>query len=134
MRRLRLRRAIGPAACTASPNLRLLPHRRSLGAGAMAQPSSKIAEGFCSREQGREGNAKLRGDSVSSKSSLDPLTCADTEASAQSQQRGTEELAEVSRALAALQEAVTPQLGVAPGLGGFNIPPPHCAADKSGIP
>ena len=51
----------------------------------MAQPSSKIAEAFRGREQGREGDAKLRGDSVSSKSSLDPLTCADTEASAQSQ-------------------------------------------------
>src|SRR6516162_8771472 len=72
--------------------------------------------------------AKLRGDSVSSKSSLDPLTCADTEASAQSQQRGTEELAEVSRALAALREAVTPLApegrasacrGMAPGVGGF---------------
>ena len=96
----------------------------------MAQPSSKIAEAFCGREQGREGNAKLRGDSVSSKSLLDPLTCADTEASAQSQQCGTEELAAVSRALAALRDAVTAPEGraqlprMAPGVGGFNIAPP----------
>jgi hypothetical protein len=90
-----------------------LPHRRSLGAGAMAQPSSKIAEAFCGREQGREGDAKLWGDSVSSKRSLDPLTCADTEASAQSLQCGTEELAAVLRALAALREAVTAPEGCA---------------------
>ena len=96
----------------------------------MAQPSSKIAEAFCGGELGREGDAKLRGDSVSSKNSLDPLTCADTEVSAQSQQR--EELAEVSRALAALREAVTPlapegraQLPrMAAGVEGFNIDPP----------
>jgi hypothetical protein len=106
--------------------------RRSLGAGAMAQPSSKIAEACCGREQGRGGDAKLRGDSCSSKSSLDPLTCADTEASAQSQQRGTEELAEVSGALAALREAVTP-LGVRPPSnlcvpGGSVIRPPGLPA------
>jgi len=49
----------------------------------MAQPSSKIAEAFCGGEHGREGNAKLRGDSVSSKTLLDLLTCAGTEAGAQ---------------------------------------------------
>src|SRR5215831_19116757 len=120
------------AACIPWPNLRFSKRRRSLGAGAMAQPSSKIAEACCGREQGREGDAKLRGDSVSSKSSLDPLTCADAEASVQSQQHDTEELAEVSRALAALREAVTPlapegraQLSrMAPGVGGFNIDAP----------
>jgi hypothetical protein len=98
----------------------------------MAQPSSKIAEAFCGRERGREGDAKLRGDSVSSKSLLDPLTCADTEASAQSHQHGTEAFAEVSRALAAFREAVTPLAPegrallprMAPGVGGFNIAPP----------
>ena len=96
----------------------------------MAQPSSKIAEAFCAGEHGREGDVRLRGDSVSSKNSLDPLTCADREASAQSPQR--EELAEVSQALAALLEAVTPlaaesrpQLPRLPaGVGGFNIDPP----------
>ena len=86
----------------------ILEAQKIFGSRRQAQPSSKIAVACCGREQGREGDAKLRGDSVSSKSSLDPLTCADAEASAQSQQHGTEELAEVSRALAALREAVTP--------------------------
>jgi hypothetical protein len=93
----------------------------------MAQSSSRIAEAFCGGEHGRKGDAKLRGDSVTSKSSLDPVTCADTGASAQPQQRGTDELAEVSRALADLREAVAP---LAPDLpaqpprmapGSFNI-------------
>ena len=96
----------------------------------MAQPCSKIAEAFCGGDEQDEGDAKLRGDSVNSKNSLDPLTCADTKASAQSQQG--EELAEVSRALAALREAVTPlapegraQLPrMAAGVEGFNIDPP----------
>ena len=98
----------------------------------MAQPSSKIAEAFCAGEHGREGDVRLRGDSVSSKNSLDPLTCADAEASAQSQQHGTEELVELLRALATLREAVTPlapegraQLPrMAAGVEGFNIDPP----------
>src|SRR6516165_759295 len=57
---------VGAAACAAAPNLRFSRRRRSLGAGVMAQPSSKIAEAFCGGEEGHEGDAKLRGDSVNS--------------------------------------------------------------------
>jgi len=67
----------------------------------MAQPSSKIAEAFCGGEEGHEGDAKLRGDSVNS----------------------------VIAAALRLREAATPiplqprLPGMAPGLGGFNIDP-----------
>ena len=67
----------------------------------MAQPSSKIAEAFCGGEEGHEGDAKLRGDSVNS----------------------------VNAAALQLREAATPiplqprLPGMAPGLGGFNIDP-----------
>ena len=67
----------------------------------MAQPSSKIAEAFCGGEEGHEGDAKLRGDSVNSA---------------------------IAAALR-LREAATPiplqprLPGMAPGLGGFNIDP-----------
>jgi hypothetical protein len=67
----------------------------------MAQPSSKIAEAFCGGEEGHEGDAKLRGDSVNS----------------------------VIAAALRLGEAATPiplqprLPGMAPGLGGFNIDP-----------
>jgi hypothetical protein len=105
----------------------------------MAQPSSKIAEAFCGRGSAREGDAKLRGDSVSSKSSLDQLTCADTEASAQKQQRGTEELAGVAghrcltRGCYALRNVVLNCREWRRALEA-SILPPHCAADKSGVP
>jgi hypothetical protein len=49
----------------------------------MAQPSSEIAEAFCGGDEGRAGDARLRGDSISSKNSLDPSTCADLNPGAQ---------------------------------------------------
>ena len=67
----------------------------------MGQPSLKIAEAFCGGEEGHEGDAKLRGDSVNS----------------------------VNAAALQLREAATPiplqprLPGMAPGLGGFNIDP-----------
>jgi hypothetical protein len=54
---------VPPMLLAMAPNLRFSTRRRSLGAGAMAQPSSKIAEAFCGEEEGHEGDAKLRGDS-----------------------------------------------------------------------
>jgi hypothetical protein len=89
------------------PDLRFSNHRRSLGAGAMTQPSSKIAEACCGGDERRGGDARLRGDSISSKNSLDRSTCADTSSGAHLQHCVTDRKDPRLRWGLVLPEAVT---------------------------
>ena len=92
----------------------------------MAQPSSKISEAFCGGDERKQGDARLRGDSVNSNSLLGPLTCAEADVRARPRQRRIDEFAELPRlqwrsatSLAPEGPFQPPQM--APGLKGFNI-------------
>jgi hypothetical protein len=92
----------------------------------MAQPRSKIAEAFCGGDERKQGDARLRGDSVDSNSLLDPLTYADTDLRAPPQQRRVDEFAELSRAQSHAVAPLAPEGAfqppqMAPGLKDFNI-------------
>ena len=92
-----------------------------LGSGAMAQPSSKIAEAFRGGDERQKGDAKLRGDSANSKN-----VCDLADASAQPQCCKHPELTEKStfRPRLVLAEPVarpTPEPSL--GIGGLNLEP-----------
>ena len=73
----------------------------------MTQPSSKIAEAFCGGDERRAGDARLRGDSIGSKNSLDRSTCAYTSSGAHLQHCVTDQKDPRFRWPPVLPEAVT---------------------------
>jgi len=97
----------------------------------MAQPSLKITEAFCGSDEEHAGDAKLRGNSVSSRSSFDLPRRAGGVAGTRAQRGGADELAEARQKPAGLPQAdaALPPEGSAgpprmpPGIGGINIRP-----------
>jgi hypothetical protein len=97
----------------------------------MAQPSLKITEPFCGADEEHAGDAKLRGNSVSSTNSVDLLRRANGVAGTRAQRGGTDELAETRQRPAVLPQAraAFPAEGSAgvprmpPGIRGINIDP-----------
>lgn len=90
----------------------------------MTQPSSKIAGAFCGGDVRRAGDARLQGDSVSSKNSLDRSTCADTNSGAHLQHCVTDQEDPRFRWTPVLPEGVTlAPRDEPPDLAGVDISP-----------
>ena len=87
----------------------------------MTQPSSKIAEALCGGDERRAGDARLRGDSISSKNSLDRSTCPDTSSGAHLQHCVTDQKDPRFRWLPEAVTLVPPDQP--PGLAGVDINP-----------
>src|SRR6516165_5673332 len=105
------------AACRTSRNLQFLS-QGVFGSRCMAQPSLKITEAFRGADEEHAGDAKLRGNSVSSRSSFDLLRRAGGVAGTRAQRGGADELAEARQ-----RPAVLPQAGAAlPPEGSAGLP------------